>query len=86
VGFTAVSIFKMLIGEYFILLFVGVLMGFATALVSTLPAFLSSNTGVSFSTVALVVALILINGVIWIVGLSWFSLQKKTLVTGLQVE
>lgn len=86
VGFTATSIFKMLAGEYFILLFVGVLIGFATAVVSTLPAFLSSNSDASFSTVALVVATILINGILWIVGLSWFSLQKKNLVAGLRLD
>jgi len=36
--------------------------------------------------VAFVVGLILLNGFVWIVGLSWFSLQKKVLVTSLRVE
>jgi ABC-type lipoprotein release transport system permease subunit len=86
VGFQSDSIFKMLINEYFILLAVGVLIGFISAVVATLPAFLTSNSDASFSTVAFVVAIILVNGFIWIVGLSWLSLQKKTLATGLRVE
>ncbi|MEN8118514.1 MAG: ABC transporter permease, partial [Bacteroidota bacterium] len=86
VGFSTNSIFKILIGEYSILLVAGVLIGFVTAVVATLPAFMSANSDASLSTVALVVALILINGFLWIIGLSWFSLQKKVLVTELRVE
>jgi len=41
---------------------------------------------VSFCTVALVTGLILLNGFLWILGLTWISLQKKTVVTGLRVE
>ncbi len=85
VGFATQSIFFILIKEYLFLLFAGVLIGFVTAVVATLPAFLSSNSDASFSTVAIVVALILVNGFLWIVGLSWFSLRKKTLVAGLKV-
>ena len=86
VGFTSNSIFKTLVNEYLILLLAGVLIGFITAVVATLPAFFSTNSDASFSTVALVVCLILLNGFVWIVGLCWFSLQKKVLVTGLRVE
>lgn len=86
IGFSSRSIFSILTKEYLLLLFVGVLIGFITAVVATIPAFLSTNSDASFSTVAFVVALILINGFLWIVGLSWFSLQNKTLVTGLRVE
>lgn len=86
VGFNAKPIFKIITLEYLSLLFAGVLIGFLAAVVATLPAFLSANTGVSFSTVAIVVGLILTNGILWIFGLTWFSLQKKILVTGLRVE
>ncbi|WP_346861290.1 FtsX-like permease family protein [uncultured Draconibacterium sp.] len=86
VGFQWKSIFKMLVSEYFILLVAGVFVGFVTAVVATLPAFLSANSDASFSTVAMVVALILINGILWIIGLSWFALQKKGLATGLRIE
>jgi ABC-type lipoprotein release transport system permease subunit len=86
VGFQWKSIFKMLVNEYFILLVVGVFIGFVTAVVATLPAFLSANSDASFSTVAMVVALILINGILWITGLSWFALHKKELAAGLRIE
>ncbi|AHW61461.1 ABC transporter permease [Draconibacterium orientale] len=86
IGFTKSSVFKLLRNEYLLLLVSGVLLGFVTAVVATLPAFLSTNTDASFSTVAIVVALILVNGVVWIVGLSWFSIKGKVLISGLQVE
>ena len=86
IGFSTNSIFNTLLKEYFTLLFAGVLIGFITAVVATIPAFLSTNSDASFSTVAIVVGVILVNGIIWITGLSWFSLQKKTLVTGLRVD
>ncbi len=86
VGFQSDSIFKLLVNEYVILLVTGVVIGFISAVVATLPAFLSTNSDASFSTVILVVALILINGFAWIVGLNWFSLQKKVVVAGLRIE
>lgn len=86
IGFSKGAVFKMLRNEYLLLLVAGVLLGFVTAVIATLPAFLSTNTDASFSTVAIVVALILANGIVWIVGLSWFSLKKKVLATSLQVE
>ncbi len=86
IGFSNRPIFKIITTEYLILLFTGVLIGFITAVIATLPAFLSTNSDASFSTVALVTFLILVNGFIWIFGLTWFSLRKKTLVTGLRME
>jgi len=76
----------LLVNEYLLLLLAGVLTGFVTAVVATLPSFISSNTDASLSTVVLITAIILINGILWIAGLSWFSLRNKKLVTGLRVE
>jgi replication-associated recombination protein RarA len=67
-------------------IFMWVKVGFAAAVVATLPAFLSAGSDASFSTVTLVTGLILLNGFLWIFGLTWFSMQKKILVTGLRVE
>ncbi|HKJ78816.1 MAG TPA: ABC transporter permease [Prolixibacteraceae bacterium] len=86
VGFDNRPVFRVISTEYLILLFTGVLIGFITAVVATLPAFLSANSDASLSTVAIVVGLILLNGFLWIFGLTWFSLRKKRLVTGLRVE
>jgi hypothetical protein len=60
IGFNNKPIFKIITTEYVILLFTGVTTGFITAVVATLPAFLSTNSDASFSTVALVTALILV--------------------------
>ncbi len=86
VGFSTRPIFRIITNEYLFLLFAGVMMGFAAAVIATLPAFLSAGSDASLGTVALVTGLILLNGFLWIFGLTWFSLQKKTVVTGLRME
>lgn len=86
IGFDNRPVFRIISTEYLLLLFSGVLIGFVTAVVATLPALLSANTDVSVTTVVIVVGLILLNGFIWIYGLTWFSLQKKRLAAGLRVE
>jgi ABC-type antimicrobial peptide transport system permease subunit len=86
IGFGTRQLFRLLVNEYLLLLVAGVLTGFVTAVVATLPSFISSNTDASLGTVALITAIILINGFLWIAGLSWFSLRNKKLVTGLRVE
>ena len=86
VGFGTQPIFRIITNEYLLLLFAGVLIGFVAAVVATLPAFLSAGSDASFITVALVTGLILLNGFLWIYGLTWISHQKKILVTGLRVE
>ncbi|WP_167605489.1 FtsX-like permease family protein [Maribellus sediminis] len=86
VGFRNSSIFRVLANEYLVLLVTGVLMGFVAAVVATLPAFLSTNSDASFSTVLFVVAAILVNGVIWIAALSRFSLNRTIVIEGLQAD
>ncbi len=86
IGFGTRQLFRLLVNEYLLLLGAGVLTGFITAVVATLPAFLSANSDASLGTVALVTTLILLNGVLWIAGLSWYSLRKKKLVTELREE
>ncbi len=86
VGFRMSAIFRMLVSEYVILLSAGVIIGFVTAIVATLPSFLSTNTDASLFTVILLILLILVNGLAWIALLSRLSLQHKTLVKGLRVE
>jgi putative ABC transport system permease protein len=85
-GFKADQLFSLLMKEYVILLMAGVLTGFITAVAATLPAFLSENSDASVGTVALVVALILTNGIAWIIWLSWYYLRNRDLITGLRVE
>ncbi len=86
VGFRNRQLFVLLANEYLLLLTGGVLTGFITAVVATLPSFISTNTDASLGTVALITGIILLNGIIWIAALSWVSLRKKKLITGLRVE
>ncbi|MGE0020407.1 MAG: ABC transporter permease [Draconibacterium sp.] len=85
-GFDTKPIFRIIAFEYFILLVAGVLTGLIAAVTAVLPAFLSPGSDASGSTVALVVALILVNGFIWIAVLTKAMLQKKNLVADLRVE
>jgi putative ABC transport system permease protein len=86
IGFGTRQLFRLLVNEYLLLLIAGVVTGFITAVVATLPSFLSTNTDASIKTVTMVTLIILVNGILWIAGLSWFSLRKKTLVADLKVD
>lgn len=86
VGFRRKSITAMLVQEYGRLLAAGVSIGFITAIVATLPSLLSSNVDVSISTIALVVALILVNGFVWIYLLARVMIKPASLMDALRDE
>lgn len=68
VGLKCIKILGMAIAEYFLLLFTGTGMGSMAAVLATLPSFIFAYTGMSLSTIVLVMALIAVN---WI-GLDLF--------------
>jgi ABC-type antimicrobial peptide transport system permease subunit len=78
-GFTRTQIISLLIEEYVVLLVYGLLIGFISAVVAVLPNFLNPGNEVSFLTILLIVLVILLNGIIWIIMLSWFGLRQKKL-------
>jgi len=82
-GFTRNQVVGLLIREYITLLVWGILIGFIAAVVAVLPNFLTPGSDVSLMTVLVIVLAILVNGVIWIAGLSWLGLRKKSLVVNL---
>jgi putative ABC transport system permease protein len=86
IGFRTGKLFRLLVTEYLILLSAGVFAGFVTAVTATLPSFISSASDASLATVAFITGLIMVNGIIWIMGLSVVSLRDKNLVTGLRSE
>ena len=86
VGFLKRTITLMLIQEYGRLLATGVGIGFFAAVVATLPALFSEHTDISFSTISLLVILILINGFIWIYGLAVLMVKPTQLVGALRDE
>lgn len=65
-GFTAKRITQLLVGEYFLLLFWGVFIGFLSAIVAVLPNFISNGSEISFINLFFSVLIILINGLFWI--------------------
>ncbi|MBN2764405.1 MAG: FtsX-like permease family protein, partial [Bacteroidales bacterium] len=77
IGYKQSSIFYLLFKEYIVLLTCGILIGFITAILATLPSLLSANTDVSFKTILLITGFILINGMLWISLLTWLSLKGK---------
>ena len=85
-GFRKASIVALLAGEYGRLLLAGVAIGFVAAVVATLPAFFSENTSISFSTVAWVVVIILVNGFFWIYGLATLMVKPDKLTDALRSE
>ena len=82
-GFVRKQVVGLLIREHTNLLLWGILIGFISAVVAVFPNFLVPGSGVSFLTVLLIVLAILINGIIWILLLSWLGLRKRNLIVNL---
>ena len=83
-GFTLKQVWKLLVREYFSLLIWGLLIGLVSAALAVWPNFVAPGRAVSFVYVLMIVSLILLNGLIWIVLLSWISLKPKELVSALR--
>ena len=77
VGFTRRQIVFLLVREYGALLIWGVITGFFSAVVAVLPNFINSRNNTSFLTVFLIVAVIILNGIFWIIGLAWYSVRQN---------
>ncbi|MEZ5072365.1 MAG: FtsX-like permease family protein [Bacteroidales bacterium] len=66
VGYSIPVLRKLVVREYLILLLAGIGSGFLTAVVATLPAFLSAHTGSTLVPVGLWLAVLVVNGWFWI--------------------
>jgi len=75
-GFRRWQVVILLVREYGVLLIWGVSIGFISSVVAVLPTFLSAGSSTSLITVLLIVAIILVNGIFWIGGLSWYSVRQ----------
>lgn len=85
IGFQKFEILKILSAEHLILLLIGTLTGAATAFIATLPSILSEFVQASWQTAAIIVAMIILNGFLWITVITWNFLNKN-LITTLRVE
>lgn len=83
-GFTLKQIWRILVREYFSLLLWGLLVGLISAAIAVWPEFVAPGREVSLGYVLIIVGLILSNGLIWIMLLSWLSIKPKALLSALR--
>ena len=86
VGYSRINIRKLIVREYMILLLTGIGAGFLTAIVATLPAILSPNTGTSFTSIIIWLFILVGNGWIWIHLITRLALNEPTIYTSLRNE
>ena len=84
VGYSRNKIGRLIVVEYLFLLWAGILAGFGSAIVATLPAILSSHTGTSFTSILLWLGILVLNGWIWILLITRISLRNRTLYNSLR--
>jgi hypothetical protein len=72
--------------EYTLLMLTGLLVGFVTAVVSVYPVIGSKTNNVSLGFVALLMAIIFINGLLWIGLLAALQLRKLKIIEALRNE
>lgn len=86
VGFGKKLIFKLFINEYTSLLLAGILIGVITATIAILPSLISPNTGISFTTIGIVLILLIVNGLFWITLLTRLFLNVDQINEALRNE
>jgi len=86
VGYGREKIRKLIVTEYLILLLVGIGTGFITAIIATLPSILSAHTGTSFTSILLWLAVLVVNGWLWIHMITGFALRSDSIYTSLRNE
>jgi ABC-type antimicrobial peptide transport system permease subunit len=80
-GFPKLKVLQIITYEHMVLLLIGTLAGAITAFIATLPSILSEFVQASWQTAAIIAALILLNGFLWIYGITRNYLRKDLLVT-----
>ena len=73
VGFSRRSVYRILLSEHVVLLAAGSVLGVSAAVISVLPSLLSPGAEVPFSTLGLVVAAAVLNGIVWILAAAGIS-------------
>lgn len=86
IGYDRVRIRKLITREYLFLLFWGIITGFGSAIIATLPSILSSHSGTSFSSILIWLVILVVNGWFWIRLVSSISLNNPRIYEGLRNE
>jgi len=77
-GYTRRKLSLLILSEFLWLLLAGVLIGSFTSVISTLPALLSPNTGVTLTSVLFITLLLVANGLFWLLLFTFLSVRRKT--------
>jgi len=86
VGYERKMIRKLITREYMFLLLVGIMAGFGTAIIATLPSITSAHTGTSFTSILIWLVILIINGWLWIHVVTRSSLNDPHIYKGLRNE
>ncbi len=86
VGYSRKFIRKIIDREYIFLLIFGIGIGFLTAIIATLPSLLSQNADISFTTLIILLLVLIVNGWIWTVLITNLALRNKNIYQALRNE
>ena len=75
-GYGSGRIFRLLFTEYFLLISAGILAGFITGVISTLPEFVSVGYSQVTRSLLMILIILLINSVLWISVFVWRNIYK----------
>lgn len=79
VGYSRKRIGRLIFNEYMGLFLIGTVAGFLSAVVATLPSFISDNSEISISSVLWILMLLLANGWIWIFLITRINIGKLSI-------
>jgi hypothetical protein len=85
-GYGRRKIRRLITREYIFLLGAGILTGFGTAMIATLPSLVSPHTGASFTSIAVWLAVLVANGWLWIRVVTHYALKDQRIYLGLRNE
>ncbi len=79
VGFKRKDIIKIILSEYSVLLFAGICIGMFAALTAALPALMTPGSNIPFGTLALLLIIVILNGIVWIYSSTHLAMKKDLL-------
>jgi ABC-type antimicrobial peptide transport system permease subunit len=85
-GYSNGSVFRLIYGEYVFLLIAGLFIGGLTAVVAVIPVLASSDQSVSLLDAIVSMLLLITNGLVWILLITWWRLPKLNIKAALQGE
>ncbi len=83
-GYRIKQLFRIIFREYNVILLAGIASGLLSSVIATLPAFLSGNQNVSISLLAILTGIIIVNGILWILLITYIQLRNLNLLEALR--